>query len=204
MPPPTFRQDTCTSRSWHSKRSWNWPGKWSPQGKVMVWNITTITPHTPTQVVGIPTRVIPTVTGGHTGSWHWIEVIFDGWIYWRHRRHHHWWPNLGGARQKRSIIFNPHHIQATAVLRTAEMGRPPFSSQTIRRGSSRIMQDMSVLGHPNFLSTGIPPQRKMNNLGTGNKGIPILNKNEYRQSGIPEWQAQPRHTYHLPSTLLPD
>ena len=49
MPPPTFRHNTRTVRVHHSKRIWNWPGKWFPQGQVMVCHWNPVTPQTPTQ-----------------------------------------------------------------------------------------------------------------------------------------------------------
>ena len=52
------------------------------------------------------------------------------------------------------------------------------------------------------LSTGIHPKRKRNGVCTGHQGIPVLNKNKYRQTVIPHQQSQSRHKYHPPCTVL--
>ena len=133
MPPPIFWYDARTGGVYQSKKNCNWPGKWSPQGKVMGCNRNKITPQTPTQGGCISSRVRPTTTGIITGSWHRTEGSFNGWIHWWHHHHHHWLPNMGGAHQKLRIIGNTHHIQATTFLRTTETGRPPSNTQTISR-----------------------------------------------------------------------
>ena len=62
---------------------------------------------------------------------------------------------------------------------------------------------MSGMGHSNLLSTVIPPQIKIYNLGTGYQGIPILEIYIYIQAIIPRRKSQSRHTHHSPSMLIP-
>ena len=133
MPPITFWNDACNGGVNYIDKSVNWPGKWSPQLQVIEYNRTPITPHTTTQGVLIPSSNRTTISGRYTGNWHQSKGSFNGWIHLLHHHHRHWWPKLGGARQKRSFIGYPHHIWATTVLRTTEMVWPPFNLQDIRR-----------------------------------------------------------------------
>ena len=183
----------------------NRPGKLSPQGKFMGWNITPITPNMPTTGGGIPTKFGPTSICWHTGGWHQIKGISDGCFHLQHHYPHYWWHNLGGECQKYSIIGNIYHIPETSVLRTAETGPPKFAPEIIRRGLPHRTQDTYVLGHTKFLSIGITTQIKRNVLGTGHQGIPILDKNTYRQTGLSSASSIMLHiSYLLQGNYWPD
>ena len=106
-------------------------------------------------------------------------------------------------RAKNMALLVIYHILSTSYLWTVNLGRTPINLQTSRGRAPCITQDLSGMGHPHPLTTGIPTQRKVGGLGNWHQIFLVLNKNKNRKTE--SLVDKLNHAAHVtpPSMVLP-
>ena len=130
MSVPELWHHTQISRIYHQQWGRNRPWEKYPRRHAVVRDKPTVASLTLTYQGRLPSWFWTTSQGRPDRSGYRGKGGLNGWIYWWHHNHYHWRPIMGGARQERSFIDHPHHIQTSAVLQTPEMRWPPLTPQT--------------------------------------------------------------------------